>query len=40
MNYEEAMNLTGADIFGMFWWVGLIFIAVIVGRYARWIRPK
>lgn len=40
MNYEEAMNLTGADIFGMFWWVGLIAVGMIFGVIAKWITPK
>jgi hypothetical protein len=40
MNYEEAMNQTGWDLLGTFWWVGLIALGVLAGVFTRWIKPK
>lgn len=40
MNYQDAFDMTGWDLLGMFWWIGLIILGLIVGRYAKWINPK
>lgn len=40
MNYEEAFNLTGWDLLGTFWWVGMIAAGFVIGCYAKWIKPK
>lgn len=34
MTYEELYSLTAADYFAMFWWVGLIVLALLI-RFIR-----
>ncbi len=40
MNYEEAFSLTGWDLLGTFWWVGLLVAGGLLGIFSKWIAPK